>query len=430
SDVPGWPKLASYTTFLAAPAVGDIDGDGKPDVVVGSTDYHASPMVGAIDAFLGNGQVVHHFYNDEIVAPPVIADVNGRGPAEVIVGDSHVDVLDGALNVVETNLALQPTIAPNDHGIAHKSAAAVGKVGSGWALVSAGFDPAHNNDGYVFAYDIPTPTSTPYPQFRKNAARTGADPSNPTPCSGGYWLVGSDGGIFSFGNAAFYGSTGSLHLNKPIVGMTTTPSRHGYRFVASDGGIFSYGDAPFYGSTGSMHLNQPIVGMAATPTGNGYWLVASDGGIFSYGDAHFYGSTGGMHLNKPIVGMTPTKDGHGYWLVASDGGIFAYGNAAFYGSTGNIHLNQPIVAMAATPDGLGYWFVAQDGGIFNYGNARFFGSTGGVALTTPIVSMTPTKTGQGYWFSSAGGSVYSFGDAGFCGSVGGTRLNAPSVGMA
>ncbi|HET6794987.1 MAG TPA: hypothetical protein VFH45_11110, partial [Acidimicrobiales bacterium] len=34
----------------------------------------------------------------------------------------------------------------------------------------------------------------------------------------GYWLVGRDGGIFSFGSAKFYGSTGNLHLNKPVVG--------------------------------------------------------------------------------------------------------------------------------------------------------------------------------------------------------------------
>jgi hypothetical protein len=33
--------------------------------------------------------------------------------------------------------------------------------------------------------------------------------------------------------------------------------------VASDGGIFSYGDAVFHGSTGSIRLNQPIVGMSS-----------------------------------------------------------------------------------------------------------------------------------------------------------------------
>jgi hypothetical protein len=40
-----------------------------------------------------------------------------------------------------------------------------------------------------------------------------------TPDGKGYWEVASDGGIFAFGDAAFYGSTGSLTLNKPIVGM-------------------------------------------------------------------------------------------------------------------------------------------------------------------------------------------------------------------
>jgi hypothetical protein len=38
------------------------------------------------------------------------------------------------------------------------------------------------------------------------------------PATGGYWLVASDGGIFSF-NAPYDGSTGAIALNKPIVGM-------------------------------------------------------------------------------------------------------------------------------------------------------------------------------------------------------------------
>src|SRR5918996_815658 len=97
----------------------------------------------------------------------------------------------------------------------------------------------------------------------------------------------------------------------PAAGATST----GYWLVAADGGIFSFGDAVFHGSTGALRLNKPIVGMAATSTGKGYWLVATDGGIFSFGDAEFKGSTGAIRLNQPIVGMEPTATGRGYWLV-------------------------------------------------------------------------------------------------------------------
>ena len=251
----------------------------------------------------------------------------------------------------------------------------------------------------------------------------------PVSSAPGYWMVASDGGIFNYGAAGFYGSAGAIHLNKPIVGMASTPNKAGYWIVASDGGIFSFGNAGFHGSTGAINLNRAIVGMTTTPTGNGYWLVASDGGIFAFGDAAFYGSTGSITLNKPIVGMAATQDGGGYWLVASDGGIFAYGDAAFYGSTGNINLNKPIVGIAANPNGGGYWMVASDGGIFSFGNAGFHGSTGAITLNKPIVGMASTFDAQGYWLVASDGGIFSFGDSVFEGSAGALTLNKPIVGM-
>jgi hypothetical protein len=246
----------------------------------------------------------------------------------------------------------------------------------------------------------------------------------------GYWLAASDGGVFSFGDAQFYGSLGALKLNKPVVGIAATPDQKGYWMVASDGGIFSFGDAQFYGSTGSIVLNKPIVGMAPTPDGKGYWLVASDGGIFSFGDAQFYGSTGSLKLNKPVVGMASTPDGKGYWLVATDGGIFSFGDAQFEGSTGSLVLNKPVVGMASTPDGKGYWMVATDGGIFSFGDAPFFGSTGSLVLNKPVVGMGTTTDGNGYWMVATDGGIFSFGDAPFFGSTGSLVLNKPIVGMA
>jgi glucose/arabinose dehydrogenase len=237
-----------------------------------------------------------------------------------------------------------------------------------------------------------------------------------TPSGGGYWQVARDGGLFAFGDAGFFGSTGGQRLNSPVVGMAATPSGRGYWLVAADGGIFAFGDAGFSGSTGDLRLNQPIVGMASTPTGRGYWLVARDGGIFAFGDAGFFGSTGDLRLNQPIVGMAATPSGRGYRLVATDGGIFAFGDGGFFGSTGDLRLNQPIVGMASTPSGRGYWLVARDGGIFAFGDAAFFGSAGALRLNGPIVGMAASPTGGGYWLVADDGGIFTYGDAGFRGS--------------
>ena len=163
--------------------------------------------------------------------------------------------------------------------------------------------------------------------------------SNPALTVPAYWTVASDGGVFSFGGAPFFGSEGGSHLNARSWAWPPPADGGGYWLVATDGGIFTFGDAGFFGSEGGTPLNQPIVGMAATPDGGGYWLVAADGGIFTFGDASFYGSKGASPLTAPIVGMAATTDGQGYWLVAADGGVFTFGDAVSYGSMGGSTLN-------------------------------------------------------------------------------------------
>jgi hypothetical protein len=216
----------------------------------------------------------------------------------------------------------------------------------------------------------------------------------------GYWLVAADGGVFTFGDAHFRGSTGGMHLNHQIVDMTRSRSGEGYWLVASDGGVFGFGDAHFRGSMGGERLNRPIVGMAATSTGKGYWLVASDGGVFCFGDARFHGSMGGERLNRPIVGMAATPTGKGYWLVASDGGVFCFGDAHFAGSAAGVHLNRPIVGMAATPTGKGYWFVAGDGGVSAFGDAHFMGAGTNRLHEGGATDIAGRPDGRGYWIAT------------------------------
>ena len=102
-------------------------------------------------------------------------------------------------------------------------------------------------------------------------------------------------------------------LNGKIVTSVATPTGRGYYMVGSDGGVFTFGDAQFHGSTGAIRLHRPVIGIAATPDNHGYWLVATDGGVFAF-DAPFLGSMGGTRLNEPVAELIAYGDG--YLLVA------------------------------------------------------------------------------------------------------------------
>ncbi len=231
-----------------------------------------------------------------------------------------------------------------------------------------------------------------------------------------------------FGDATFYGAPDPARLNLPIVGMATTPSGKGYWLVATDGGIFSYGDAVFSGSTGAITLNQPIVGMASTPSGRGYWLVARDGGVFSFGDAVFYGSTGGMVLNQPVVAMTATPSGKGYWLLTGDGGVFTFGDAAYQGSVPAIGAQAQAVGMALTPTAKGYWIASQTGGVYSFGDAAFAGATV-MQGSDGVTGIAATTSGRGYWLLSRSGSILNFGDASLLGQPGAQPGARPFLGI-
>jgi hypothetical protein len=221
----------------------------------------------------------------------------------------------------------------------------------------------------------------------------------------GFVVAMRGGGVVAITARNLGGASGRLRA--PIVAIANDRAGRGYWLVGSDGSVYAFGEAHNFGSMRGHRLAKPIVGMAATADGRGYWLVASDGGIFSFGDARFHGSMGGKHLNKPIVGMTASPDGRGYWFVASDGGIFTFGDARFRGSTGALRLHKPIDGMTATPDGNGYWLVASDGGIFTFGDAHFLGSLGATRITGAVAGMAVDPSG-GYRMVTTAGMVYQF----------------------
>ena len=94
---------------------------------------------------------------------------------------------------------------------------------------------------------------------------------------------------------------GGKPLNRPVVGIASTPDGKGYWLVASDGGVFSFGDATFQGSMAGSHLDAPMVAIAGNPDGTGYWTAAADGGVFSFGDAPFRGAATGSGVLQGIA---------------------------------------------------------------------------------------------------------------------------------
>jgi ribosomal protein L24E len=240
--------------------------------------------------------------------------------------------------------------------------------------------------------------------------------------------VATPNSVLSFGAAPSITPDFGLALHAGVIGIAANPAGHGYWLVGSDGGVFAFGRARFFGSTGNDRLNAPIVAIAATPKGRGYWLVASDGGVFAFGDAKYEGSTAGAPLAAPIVAMLPTTDGHGYWLVASDGGVFAFGNAHFHGSAVSLKLASPIVGAAASQGGHGYWLLGSDGGVFAFGDAKFHGAP---QDAQPAAGIAASPKGHGYWVAHTDGSVRGFGvGLGNPSTIDGATTHPNTVGIA
>jgi hypothetical protein len=99
--------------------------------------------------------------------------------------------------------------------------------------------------------------------------------------------------------------------------MVPTSSGAGYWMVGSDGSVYPFGDAQSFGDASKIAVQAWIVGMLPTPDDNGYWLAAADGGVFTFGDANFMGSSATSPAVNPISAIIGT-DGGGYSLLAPD----------------------------------------------------------------------------------------------------------------
>ena len=197
------------------------------------------------------------------------------------------------------------------------------------------------------------------------------------------------------GDAKFYGDLPDLgkHVSD-IVAIAPTTDGNGYYLVGADGGFFTFGDAKFHGSLPGIGLHvKDVVGMVATPGGSGYLLVGSDGGVFTFGTTRFYGSLPGIgkHVHD-IRAILPSSTGRGYILVGSDGGAFNFGTGAkFHGSLPGEGIKvSDIVGIALTPDNGGYYMAGTDGNVYGFGDAHSFGEPSALASNLPVAAIAGT----------------------------------------
>ncbi|HUP87566.1 MAG TPA: S8 family serine peptidase [Acidimicrobiales bacterium] len=259
-----------------------------------------------------------------------------------------------------------------------------------------------------------TTTTTP----PATSPTTSPPPVAPPPARkrSGYWMVGRDGAVYAFGDAAYHGAPSGLARGVEAVDLEPTPSLDGYWVVTNLGQVHAFGDAPYLGGVdGAVAFGEAVTSISATATGRGYWIFTTKGRVIAFGDAPHLGDMSRVRLNGPVLDSIPSLSGDGYYMVASDGGIFTFGDAVFRGSMGGSQLNAPVQSLVPDADGVGYWLVASDGGIFSF-EAPFRGSMGDVRLNGPITGMV--RYGNGYLMVGTDGGIFTFTDKEFAGSLG------------
>ena len=175
--LPGFPirpSLNPSVTYriLATPAIGDIDGDGSPDIVTPLSDgrLYAYNADGSAKWNAGIGDVLDVFSSQALNSSPVIADIDGDGTREILVGamDNTLYALrgDGSLLWTFTTddiVQATPVVADLDPArpgletvlascdgyvyVLDRSGALVWQVSTGWSLRSTPLVADVNGDG-------------------------------------------------------------------------------------------------------------------------------------------------------------------------------------------------------------------------------------------------------------------------------------------
>jgi hypothetical protein len=160
----------------------------------------------------------------------------------------------------------------------------------------------------------------------------------------GFWILRTDGGVHSFGNAAWYGSPLKQGVRAAGIKLRVQPNGAGYWVLSGDGRIRAYGNAPALGVP--RNVSAFLVDFWPTPSGRGYWVLGQDGRVYAMGDAPERGDLKdkGSGWTTPAVGIVGTPNGKGYGIVDAAGRVHGFGSALAYQ---NVTAQRGVLGVAA-----------------------------------------------------------------------------------
>jgi hypothetical protein len=94
--------------------------------------------------------------------------------------------------------------------------------------------------------------------------------------------------------------------------------------VASDGGVFTFGDARYWGSWAGADLPDPVVGIVPSHDDGGYTVATADGVVLATGDAQTYGDLSLSPDATPVSDIIGNGAGTGYWLLDPDAWSYTF----------------------------------------------------------------------------------------------------------
>ena len=449
ADLPGWPFYLYDTTWSSA-SIADLDGDGAPEVVIASdldvSTCRDNPAVqpcqfGSIIRVMNNNgteRFRHNIPGEITISSPAVGDVNGDGHPDIVVGSGNYFLNVGQSDIparrvwaFDANLNVLAGWPVQLGGRTIASPALADVDGNGTSEIATMAEDGRvtvlNGDGSVRWSQCNRDDEKPCDRvdFGMNGSPVIADVDN----DGKQEVIAASESTLRVFDAA----TGTVEWSRllwrpdrPIFAIAATPA------VASVGGkarvyVHAVVDADGNGQRGNGDADSLWGFSSSTDLGPSAWPLFRQGPSRTGSnfrpkplDQTLEGKYI-IHAYRDLLGRAPTAtelaDKYHALVVFGRQGMalsLVYSNEW----AGRVVHDLYATVIGREPDaaGLAFWTgqvrggkPARDVGIFMYGSAEYYAAHGGTpdgfvdAIYTAILGRPPDAAGKAYWVAQVNG---------------------------